>query len=542
MAGLALGLDSSTQSLTALAVDIDKRETVCQKSLDYRSEPEFRGFGINEDYLLPPGEEGEANQPPEMYFASLDAVFAHLAREFPSLGLRMKDIAVINTPGQQHGHVLLNSRAAECFESLWTPLPGKDLAGILKHGLAVPFARIWRTSNTAREATLFRQAVGGKEALIELSGSDAPLRFSAFGIRKTGLDYPDNYRNTAVIHQISSLVPAVLTGNLRIPLDYGNACGTSLMDYRRKAWSDKLIQAAAEGLPGGAKALAAKLPSLSSGLTIVGRIANYFVERYGLDPSCAVAIGSGDNPQTKVLVQGSLLSLGTSFVIMVETDGRTFDMRGYANAMYDALDRPFSFGCRTNGALRWDNVRAGYGFAKSDYAPGEAALGETPPGNSGRLFLWHAETESFPVSGRLGPLRAGYDNQDFAADYAGIIESTLASVYYHSQHFMAPGEVLYVSGGSTGSREIMRRVAAIWKRTVIPVEAGGAALGAAVSGACALLLSQGVKLDPGAFCASFLKQRESIKPKREDIEAYHGKGGYLARFKAVEEKLLAGSD
>ena len=49
MARLALGLDSSTQSLTAVAVDIDSREIVYNKSLDYLADEQLSGFGINSD-------------------------------------------------------------------------------------------------------------------------------------------------------------------------------------------------------------------------------------------------------------------------------------------------------------------------------------------------------------------------------------------------------------------------------------------------------------------------------------------------------------
>jgi xylulokinase len=540
MARLALGLDSSTQSLSAVAVDLDSREIVYQKSLDYLVETELSRFGINSNYILPPQEKGEAKQPVVMFFSSLDVIFRNLSRDFPGLGLDVKDIRVINTSGQQHGHVLLNRVAESFFANLHDPSAGEELVSLLEPGLAVPFARIWRTANTVEEATLVRQAVGGKEAIIELTGSNAPLRFSAFGIRKTALAHPAAYEDTEIIHQISSLVPAVLIGSEKIPLDYGNACGTSLMNYRARNWSKELIEAVSGSLPGGAEALGAKLPALASGLTVVGKLAPYFTVRYGLSSDCAVAAGSGDNPQTKVLVEGSLLSLGTSFVIMVETDGKTFDRRGYANAMYDALDRPFCFGCRTNGALRWDGVRAKYGLAKKDYAPGEKALAETSPGNQGRIFLWQAEAESFPVSKAFEPVRIGYEGKDFAEDYAGIIESTLASVYLNSRHFMAPGDLLYVTGGPAGSPEILRRVAAIWNRTVVPVEAGGAALGAAVSGGCTWLIEPGEELDPGNYCASFLRQKKPVNPRREDVAAYHGEGGYLERFREIEERLLTG--
>lgn len=540
MPRISLGLDSSTQGLAAVAVDIESRRVLWEHALDYRADPRLDRFGLGDDYILPSSEPGEANQPVELYFASLDALFEDLARGFPAEGLDPADIVVVNVSGQQHGHVLLNGQAGELFAATGSgSRPAAGLAENLRQSLAVPFARIWRTSCTQEEADHVRRAVGGKQALIGLSGSDAPLRFSAFGIRRTALRHPAEYSDTALIHQISSLLPAALSGRANVPLDWGNACGSSLMDYNRRRWSDELIAATAEGLPGGAAALRSKLPPLGSALDVAGTIAGYFVGRYGLSPRCLIGVGSGDNPQTRVTVDGSLLSLGSSFVIMVETGGgAAFDNRGWANAMYDGLDRPFGFGCRTNGALRWDNVRAEHGFAKGDYAAAEAALGSTPPGNRGRLFLWQKEPESFPVSGILPPTRLGYDSPDFASDYAGIVESGLAAVYLHSRRFTAQGRKLYVTGGPSKSAQVLRRVAAIWRREVVPVEQGGAALGAAVSGACAWRLRREDEFDIAGYAASFTGKRAAVRPAREDMEACHGAGGMLERYDGAEEMLL----
>ncbi len=528
MPRLSLGLDCSTQGLTALVADLDRRETVLAISIDYRGE-ELAQFGLEADYLLPPREEGEALQPAGLYLAALELVLRRLAAELPDLGLELREIAVINSSGQQHGHVLLAREAIRLFEGLRgdPARRRRELVSYLEPAFAVPFARIWRSSNTRTEAEEVRRAVGGSRKLIGLSGSDAPLRFSAFGIRRTAKEHPHDYQRTVLIHQLSSLLPAVLAGNARIPLDWGNACGTSLMHYAHREWSEELVAATGAGLPGGAHALAEKLPPLASGLTIIGTVAPYFIERYGFSPACEVGIGSGDNPQTKVPAPGTLLSLGTSFVLMVETGGGAIDPRGWANAMYDALDRPFCFGCRTNGALRWDGVRSAHGLAKADYAPAEAALRDTPCGNSGKIFIWQAEAESFPPAPKVGPLRIGYDSPEFAADYAGIVESSLASVYLNSRRFMAPGDKIYVTGGPSRSPEVLRRVAAIWRREAVPLESGGAALGAAASGAAAWRLSREEGFDQEGYCAGFLRRREGVKPRPEDVRAYHGEGGWL---------------
>ena len=538
---LALGLDMSTQSITAVVIDIHEKRVIYEKSLDYRSEPRLKLFGLGPEYILPTRIEGEANQPVAMYFAAIDAIFEEMLEDFPRHNIDIKNVAVINTSGQQHGHALFNRDAPEYFANLRSPDVAicETLTELLTPGLSLPYARIWKTSHTVELANQFRERIGTKERLIQLSGSDAPWRFSAFGIMKTASEHPGQYRDTHIIHQISSIVPAVLCGEINIPLDFGNACGTSLMDYKGKNWSPELLEAAGATLAGGASGLSAKLPVLTSGMTLVGGIARYFVKKYGLNPRCRIGIGSGDNPQLKVLVGGSLLSLGSGFVNMVDTDGSTFDMRGYASAMYDAFDRPFMFVCRANGALSWDKVRALHGQQKYDYTAGEEALKIIPAANNNRIFLWHPISESFPVSNAFGPVRIGYKEPDFELDYVGTIESTLASMYVNSQYFMASDKVIYVAGGPIKSPGILRRIAGIWNRTVIPIENGGSALGAAVSGACSLLMMRSQNLDKVEYTAAFLRETAFVEPLAADVEAYHGRNGFLEKFKDIESQLIS---
>ena len=103
MARLALGLDSSTQSLSAIVVDIDTGDKSFEHSLDYRKDTRLNDFGIRSDYIIPPRVEGEADQPPGMFLASLDAMF----HDMEIAGVPLEEIVVINDSGQQHGHVYL---------------------------------------------------------------------------------------------------------------------------------------------------------------------------------------------------------------------------------------------------------------------------------------------------------------------------------------------------------------------------------------------------------------------------------------------------
>ena len=237
-----------------------------------------------------------------------------------------------------------------------------------------------------------------------------------------------------------------------------------------------------------------------------------------------------------MLVAGDLLSLGSSFVNMVSTDGKSRDMSGAACAMYDGVGRPFMFGCRTNGALVWDRVRALYGMNKDDYAPAEGALRRTSPGRD--LVFWQPRNESFPRSGSFDLVRIGNVTPGLESDYPGIVESSLASVYLHSKSFAAATtSPLYVTGGATASPEIMRRVAAIWNRPAVVTGKAGAALGAAVAGVSALLKSEGKEFDVEQFSAGLVRRGDTVSPDPGDVAAFHQPGGYLDRFAIEEAKL-----
>lgn len=529
-----LGLDLSTQSLSAVVLDIDARKKIAAYSLDYAKDKRLSSFGIRSaDYILPPRTEGEADQPPEMFLAAMDAIFTDLSKDIP-----LGDIVVINTSGQQHGHVYLGYNASPIFQLLQKRGSVQStLVNLLKDGLSYQRAPIWMTSNTAPQADSIRNALGGKERLIRLSGSDAQLRFTGIVIKRIAEQFPEIYAKTGIIQLIGNFVPAVLTGNPCVPADFGNGCGMSLMNYRRKQWSATLLHAASRGLPGGKKAFRSKLPPIAAPDAVVGTIATYFARKYGFSLNCRIAAGSGDNPQSKVLVSGDLLSLGSSFVNMVATDGKTLDISGAACAMYDGIGRPFMFGCRTNGALVWDQVRALYGMGKEDYAPAEAALQQTPPGQN--LVFWQPKDESFPLSGKFELVRISGTASGLGTDYPGIIESSLAAVCYHSLSFSGTGEEpLYVMGGAVSSPQVMRRVAAIWNRPVIVTDKGGAALGAAVAGVSAFLKSKREPFDVEDFSTAVLSRSAAVQPEPEDVAAFHGPGGYLERFATAESALL----
>lgn len=507
---LVLGLDSSTQSLSAVVVD---RETTQVKtaSVSYASDARLQELGLDTDLmLLTPRHAGEADQPPLLFLASLEALFADLR----SSGVDLSQIGLINVSAQQHGQVYLSSGFADALSRLRaakdTRLP---LSEVLKDAFSYARAPIWKTSDTADEAEALRRAAGGTAGMIARTGSDSPLRFTGAVARKVFTKEPGVWDKTARLHMLSSFIPAVLTGNPDVPADWGNASGTSLMDYGKREWDDALLAAAAAGLPGGAAALKAKLTPVVTPLSLAGTIAAWFVQKYGFSAEARVLIGSGDNPQSKVLVDGDLLSLGTSFVMMVDTGKGLIDERGWGNAMYDGVGKPFLFGCRTNGALVWDGIRKRAGLGPKDYAVAEAALDASAPGS--RLGVWQPENESFPPSPVLPLTVEG--GEEFGTAYPALVDSALGLLYRGSAPWLAGRTApLAVTGGPTASAGILRRVAAIWNRPVVTIGATGAALGAAA----AALAFDGVR-------TPLLPPSTPVQPRAADVEAMHRPGGYL---------------
>lgn len=510
-----------------MVVDRRLARVVQTASISYKTDQRLAGYGLDSELLLlPPRHAGEADQPPLLFLASLEALFADLKAS----GVDLSQIGLINVSAQQHGHVYLSSGFLKALEDLRAGSgTDRSLVQVLSQAFSHDRAPIWKTSDTGVEAEELRRAAGGSRAMIVRTGSDSPLRFTGAVARKVFTQEPGVWSNTVRLHLLSSFIPAVLTSNPDVPADWGNGSGTSLMDYQKKDWDPVLLEAAASGLAGGASALRSKLTPVKSPLNVAGTMAAWFVRKFGFSPEARVLIGSGDNPQTKVLVDGDLLSLGTSFVMMVETGSGLVDSRGWGNAMYDGVGRPFLFGCRTNGAMVWDRLRLRAGLSPQDFATGEAALAAQPPGSV--MALWQPDVESFPPSPALPLTVVGPDG--FGTAYPGCIDSSLGLLYRGSLPWLAERGItgkaspLAVTGGPTASPGILRRIAAVWNRPVVTIGTTGAALGAAA----AALVYDGVT-------TPLLPPSVPVQPLPADVEALHKPGGYLDRLEEFLDQTV----
>src|SRR5690349_12357374 len=158
---LFLGLDSSTQSLSALVIDTDTGRVVLDKSIAYGSAlPEFHsphGFLEHADPAV-------KHSDPLMWVEALE----RLLDQIKAGGFDFGRIAGVSGAGQQHGSVYLKTPLSEVN---WKA--GTKLAEQVRPLLSRPTSPIWMDSSTGDDCAAIAAAVGGDAAVTRISGSRA---------------------------------------------------------------------------------------------------------------------------------------------------------------------------------------------------------------------------------------------------------------------------------------------------------------------------------------------------------------------------------
>src|SRR6476659_2590764 len=256
---LYLGLDSSTQSLSAivLEIDSDRRRVVFEESMSF--DEGFPEYGTEHGVLRSP-DQAVAVSSPLMWAAALDAMMARIAWR-----IDVGRLAAIAGSAQQHGSVYLNASATAALAALD---PERPLAQQVEPMLSRPVSPIWMDSSTGAECRAIAAAVGGDDTLARHTGSRAFERFTGPQIRKFATHEPEAYARTDRIHLVSSFLASLLAGR-HAPIDPGDGSGMNLMDLASTTWWDAATTATAPGLR-------AKLPALAPASSIVGPLAPYW--------------------------------------------------------------------------------------------------------------------------------------------------------------------------------------------------------------------------------------------------------------------------
>src|SRR5580704_15241109 len=245
---LYLGLDSSTQSLTGIVLEVegDSTRVVFESALTF--DEAFPQYGTRHG-VLPQSDPAVAVSSPSLWADALDAMMARVAHS----GLDVSRLAAVAGSAQQHASVYMNARGGPLGLSRLDP--GRPPGEQVVHALSRPVAPIWMDSSTSTECAELAEAVGGAEALAQRTGSRAFERFTGPQIRKFFKEDPRAFAATDRIHLVSSFLASLLAGR-HAPVDPGDASGMNLMDLASSSWWPPALDATAPRL-------ASKLPRIA---------------------------------------------------------------------------------------------------------------------------------------------------------------------------------------------------------------------------------------------------------------------------------------
>jgi xylulokinase len=482
---LYLGLDSSTQSLTAIVLEVDRAGTrlVFEHALSF--DEALPQYGTRHGVLVDhgPAKAGHDERPTEaghyeggagvavssplLGADALDVMMAKIA----SSGLDLSRLAAIAGSAQQHGSVYLNANAASVLGQLNPDrAPAAQLAGCLSRTVSP----IWMDASTSRECEEITAAVGGPRTLAERTGSRAFERFTGPQIRKFFKQQPDDYGATDRVHLVSSFLASLLAGH-HAPIDPGDGSGMNLMDLATASWWPPALEATAPGL-------AAKLPDIAPSWTVAGTLSRYWQTRHNLPPARIVA-WSGDNPCSLVgtgLVREGVaaISLGTSDTIFSLMREPRVDTT-FTGHVFGAPTGDFmGLTVFANGSIARERIRDQFGLTWSGFS---AALAATPAGNHGRMLLPWFAPEITPLVLQPGLRRFGLASDDGQSHVRAIVEAQMMALALHSKWMQVKVATIHATGGASANRDILRVMADVFGAEVCQAEVGNSAcLGAAL--------------------------------------------------------------
>jgi xylulokinase len=486
-----LGLDSSTQSLTALVIDSDQKKVVLDESVNFgRDLPQYRSpHGV-----LPNSDPRVCHSDPLMWVEAVDLLLSRVRAK----GFDWSTVAGISGAGQQHGSVYLNTSLESAGR--WTP--DRPLVDQVRPLLSYATSPMWMDSSTARECQEIADAAGGRATVLSRSGSHPIERFTGPQIRKIYKTDPAAYERTREIHLVSSFMASLLSGT-SAAIDLGDGAGMNLLDLAHARWDRALLDATAPGL-------ADKLRPPVASVTRIGSIAEYFVARYGFAPGTPVIAFTGDNPSSLVgmaaIEPGTrLVSLGTSDTVFAAMAAPHTDPNGYGHVFGNPAGGFMSLICFTNGSLARENVAQRFGL---DWPAFAKAIAAKRPGNDDNLMLPFFTTETAPRL--LTPGVELFGSPDFVAwkspehSARAVVEAQALSMRKHSDWIGHAPKKLVLTGGASRNAGIQRVIADVFQTPVRVLKvANASALGGALRAAQALgnrswneLFAAFVALDP----------------------------------------------
>jgi xylulokinase len=437
---LYVGVDSGTQSVKAVVLDLARGRVVAEARAPHR--------------LLPGLPPGHLEQDPREWTAALDRVLAEVSGQ-----INPQKIRAIGVSGQQHGFVPLDER-----------------------GDVIRPAKLWCDTSTAEECRILTRRLGGPAAVLRRTGLPFLPGYTAPKVLWLKRHEPDNFRRLRHILLPHDYLNWHLTG--RYTMERGDASGTGFLDVRSGKWSPAAMAAVD-------RCVAGCLPPLIPAHAAAGTVRTDLGRRWGWPDGVVVSAGGGDNMMGAIgtgnISPGTVTaSFGTSGTIYAWTRHPVVDPAGEIAAFRSSCGGALPLLCTMNVTRVIDQVRALFGW---DHAQFDRAAAAVPAGAGGLTLLPYFEGERTPNlpegTGVLFGLNAGTLVPGVLARAA--LEGVTLGLNYGLVRLRAlgirPREIRLTGGGARS---------ALWRQTaadvfgvpvVAMVEDEGAALGAALQAA-----------------------------------------------------------
>nr|CAB3267813.1 xylulose kinase-like [Phallusia mammillata] len=459
-----LGFDFSTQQVKILATN-ESLEPIKEVNVHFDSElPQYKtkgGVHIQDDNLT-------VTAPTEMWVEALDLALKKLKDD----GFDFQSVAAISGTGQQHGSVYWLNGASETLCNL---NPNNNMHEQLGNCFSVKNSPIWMDSSTKEECSYLEQKVGGGQNLSSITGSRAYERFTGNQIRKIFTKQRDLYDKTERISLVSSFAASLLLGKYA-NIDYSDGSGMNLLDIKKKLWSFQCTAAVADGLH-------KKLGEPVSSSTVLGGISDYFVKRYGFNPSCKVIAFTGDNPASLAgcrLQRGDIVvSLGTSDTLMLWLDEPKPALEGhiFVNPVDD--NAYMALLCFKNGSLTRERFRDKY--AQGSWEKFSEALKATSPRNNGNIGIYFDVQEITPDA--VGHFRFNAKDEKVEAfsdveEIRSLVEGQFLAKRYHAERLgykLASNSRVLATGGASKNPEILQVLSDVFQAPVYILDTSNSA-------------------------------------------------------------------
>ena len=465
-----LGLDSSTQSLSAVILNPASAQILASESVNFGKDlPHYN----SPSGFIPGGRDGEVHADPRMWLEALDLLFKKLSETVDLSGIK-----IIAGSGQQHGSVY----CGDGFDSALSTLdPRKTLVEQLSSKFTRDTSPIWMDTSTGEECAEITAALGGSSEVCALSGSVAIERFTGPQIRRFYKHEAGAYAATTRIHLISSFIASVFAGK-SIPIDYGDGAGMNLLNLADLAWDNDLLKATAPNL-------AEKLLPAASCLEPQGTVSPYFTQKYGIPSNCQVCPFTGDNPASLVGMGATtpgqvVISLGTSDTFFAAMPDAKTDPQGFGHVFGNPAGGFMSLICFRNGSLAREALRDELGVDWSAFEKAALALSEASAGKNITLPFYGAEIT--PRHDFGSPVSQFSEEANPSLRIRSLLEGQFLNMKLHSAWMGVTTDSIRLTGGASKNDGIAQLVADVFQAPVERLDvANSAALGAALIAAAA---------------------------------------------------------